>query len=244
MIYYLSLKKKSGKYFKFEVGLELSIRDIYLINYIKAKLGVGTIFIRKSANRSEMVIFRVRSKQDLKEIIIPIFDKYPLLTNKQYDYIRFKVCLLSESNDFINAYTNKKYIRPLTPVNTVDYIINVPYFSSWLIGFIESEGCFSIYKPSNDNSLVASFEISKTNEETIIQAIAIYLSLSQKVHKNKVNSFRLKVSSVDAVNKIIIFIQNAPTKLLGYKKVQYISWLESLKSIDRYSKKITIPDNY
>jgi len=49
---------------------------------------------------------------------------------------------------------------------------------------------------------------------------------------------------VDAVNKVIIFIPKAPIKLLGYKKVQYINWIESLKNIERYSKKLTIPDTY
>ena len=49
---------------------------------------------------------------------------------------------------------------------------------------------------------------------------------------------------MDAINKVIIFIQNAPIKLLGYKKIQYINWIESLKNIERYSKKITIPDSY
>lgn len=142
---------KSGKYFQFEIGLELSIRDLDLINYIKSKLGVGTIFIRKSNNRPEMVIFRVRNKQDLKGVLMPIFNKYPLLTIKHYDFIRFKECLFAESNEIIKAHTKNKYIRPLTPVNTLNTILNAHYFSSWLIGFIESEACFSIYKPTNEN---------------------------------------------------------------------------------------------
>ena len=114
-------------------------------------MGVGTIFIRKSTNRPEMVIFRIRNKQDLKEVVMPIFYKYPLLTIKHYDFIRFKVCLFAESNEIIQAHKKIKYIRPLTPVNTLNINLNAPYFSSWLIGFIESEACFSIYKPINEN---------------------------------------------------------------------------------------------
>jgi LAGLIDADG endonuclease len=73
-----------------------------------------------------MVMYRIRNKSHLKNIIIPIFDKYPLLTNKQYDYIRFKNLLLSNtiySNDLI------PYIRPVIDIYTIDSIINTSYFS-------------------------------------------------------------------------------------------------------------------
>jgi LAGLIDADG endonuclease len=101
--------QKRGKYIMFEFGIKFSIRDIQLIYKIKDLLGVGTVFFRnkeikkelndsnivvesnlipKIKNKRNNVIFIIRNKSHLKEIIIPLFDKYPLLTNKQYDYIR------------------------------------------------------------------------------------------------------------------------------------------------------------
>ena len=86
---------KNGKYLKYEFGIEMSQRDIQLIYKIKKILGIGQINFR-SRNNQRTVMFRVRNKNHLKSIIINIFDKYPLLSNKKYDYFRFKENLLSD----------------------------------------------------------------------------------------------------------------------------------------------------
>src|ERR1700738_2676511 len=108
----------------YEFGIKMSIRDIQLIYKIKKYLGVGTVYIRNKSKGSENldiessllsknlrnnVIFRVRNKSHLKNIILPIFDKYPMFTNKQHDYIKFRSALLSNIK-----YSNEllPYIRP------------------------------------------------------------------------------------------------------------------------------------
>jgi ubiquinol-cytochrome c reductase cytochrome b subunit len=136
------------------------------------------------------------------------------------------------------------YIRPTTPLNSVETIINSTYFSPWLIGFIEAEGCFSIYKPIKENSKIASFDITQTDGENIILAIRKYLSLSQKVYSDKTNNFKIKGSSVRDIENVIKFMKNAPIKLMGHKKLQYLLWLKEIRNITRYSKKINIPDIY
>ena len=120
----------------------------------------------------------------------------------------------------------------------------MPYFSSWLVGFIEAEGCFSIYKPSSSNSYVASFDISQTNSNEIISAICKYLSFTQKVYSDDTNNFKIKVTSVRSVENVINFIDNAPVKLKGYKKLQYLLWIKELRNITRYNTKINIPETY
>jgi hypothetical protein len=88
---------------------------------------------------------------------------------------------------------------------------------------MEAEGCFSVYKRSKpDNYDVASFEISQTNGEILVLAIRKFLSLTPKVYKDKTNNFKLKVSSVRSLENVIKFIDRAPVKLLGNKKLQYI----------------------
>jgi len=124
----------------YELGIELSIKDVQLIYKIKKVLGVGTVLFRNrsrikdeklnhnniiSEKDNNMVIYRIRNKSHLKKIIIPIFDKYSFLTNKQYDYIRFRTLLLSNiifSAELIN------YTRPDLPLNTIESILNVSYF--------------------------------------------------------------------------------------------------------------------
>lgn len=237
---------KKGVYFQCELGIELSIKDVQLIYKIKDLLGVGVVGFRDrtlvSGVVSKMVYFKVRKKDHLINNILPIFDNYPPFSNKQFDYLRMRTILLSTSvlyNDI------PKYVRPSLAFNTMESILKTPYFSAWLVGFMEAEGCFSVYKRSKpDNYDVASFEISQTNGEILVLAIRKFLSLTPKVYKDKTNNFKLKVSSVRSLENVIKFIDRAPVKLLGNKKLQYIIWIKKLRTIPRYSDKINIPSKY
>lgn len=70
--------------------------------------------------------------------------------------------------------------------------------------------------------MVASFEVSQTNGQILILAISKYLSFTQSVRVDKTNNSRVKVSSVRSIENVINFMQKAPVKLLGYKKLQYL----------------------
>lgn len=237
---YFSITKK-GKYLTYELGIELSIRDVQLIYKIKNILGVGTVSFRKR-NEVEMVALRIRDKNHLKNFILPIFDKYPMFSNKQYDYLRFRNALLS---GIIYSEDLPEYTRSNEPINSIESIINSSYFSAWLVGFIEAEGCFSVYKLNKDNDyLVASFDVAQRDGDLLISAIREYLSFTTSIYIDKTNCSKLKVTSVRSIENIIKFLQNAPVKLLGNKKLQYLLWLKQLRKISRYAEKIKIPSNY
>jgi hypothetical protein len=232
---------KNGIYLIYEFGIELHIRDVQLIYKIKNMLGVGAVKFRKTEGRSEMVILRVRNKTHLKTVILPIFDRYPLLSNKQHDYLRFRDALL---NNIIHHEMLPVYTRPIKPLNSIESILKVPYFSAWLVGFMEAEACFSVYKPTSQTSLVASFDISQTNGQDLIVAISKYLSIASNIHLDKTSSCKFKVTNVRCIENVIKFIEKAPIKFLGYKKLQYLLWLKQLRTIPRYTTKFSIPDNY
>lgn len=239
---FFSITKK-GKYLTYETGIELSIRDAKLIYKIKNLLAVGVVSIRK-IGEIEMISLRIRDKKHLKNFILPIFDKYPMYSNKQYDYLRFKNALLS---NMIYCIDLPEYNSNIEPLNDIKSIVNSYYFPAWLVGFIEAKGCFSIciYKLKNDdNSLWASFDISQTNAHILISAISEYLSFITIISLDKTNNSKLKVSSIRAIENIIKFLNKAPVKLLGYKKLQYLLWIKQLRNISRYCEKINIPSNY
>jgi ubiquinol-cytochrome c reductase cytochrome b subunit len=122
---YFSITKK-GKYLTYELGIELSIKDVQLIYKIKKILGIGIVSFRK-INEIETVSLRIRNKDHLKNFILPIFDKYPMFSNKQYDYLRFRNSLLSGiiySSDLV------EYTRSNEPINSIESIINTSYFSA------------------------------------------------------------------------------------------------------------------
>jgi hypothetical protein len=237
---FFSITKK-GKYLTYELGIELSIRDVQLIYKIKSLLGVGVVSFRKK-KEMEMVSLRIRDKNHLKKFIIPIFNKYPMFSNKQYDYLRFRHALLS---DVIYSEDLPEYTRSSKPINSIESIISTSYFSAWLVGFIEAEGCFSVYILYKDmNYLVASFDVAQKDGDILISAVRKYLSFSTAVHLDKTNCSKLKVTGVRSIENIIKFLQNAPVKLLGHKKLQYFLWIKQLRTIPRYSEKIKIPSNY
>ena len=162
---------KKGKYLLYELGLEINIRDIKLLYKIKNIIGVGRIFIFNKKNKDgtikKVCKYNVRNKNHLINIIIPIFDKYPMLTNKYNDYLFFKDNLIKD----IKYYNDlPKYQRSIKSLYTLENILNKNYFSYWLIGFIEAEGSFNIYTLKN-NLKQASFEVSQTNNLEIIEAI-------------------------------------------------------------------------
>jgi hypothetical protein len=238
---YFNVSKK-GKYYQCELGIELSIKDVQLIYKIKDLLGVGVVGFRERKGGISMVYFRVRKKDHLINNILPIFDKYPLFSDKQFDYLRLREVILSN----IILYEDlPKYTRPSLSINSIESILSTSYFSAWLVGFIEAEGCFSVYKLKKPEGYeVATFDISQTEGEILILAIRKYLSLNPKAYKDKTNNFKLKVSSVRSLENIIKFLNKAPVKLLGNKKLQYILWIKKLRQIPRYAEKIKIPSNY
>ncbi len=232
---------KKGKYFQCELGIELSIKDVQLIYKIKDLLGVGIVGFRVKKGIS-MVYLRVRKKGHLISNVLPIFDKYALFSNKQYDYLRLRNVILS---NVVFYQDIPEYTRPNQPFNSIESIINAPYFSAWLVGFIEAESCFSIYKLTKYNDyLISSFDISQTNGKILISAIRSYLSLTPQIYTDKTNNFKLKVTSVRSIENVIKFINKAPVKLLGNKKLQYLLWIKQLRTIPRYANKINIPNKY
>ena len=232
---------KKGEYIIYELGIEFSIKDVQLIYKIKALLGIGVVSFRKKDER-EMVTLRIRDKNHLKNFILPIFDKYPMFSNKQYDYLRFRSALLSGIIYFKDL---PEYTLNSEPLNSVLSILNKSYFPAWLVGFIEAKACFSVYKlKKNTDYLIASFDIAQKDGEILIKTIGKYLSFTTAVYLDKDNCSRLKITSVRSVENTINFLHKAPVKLMGNKRLQYLLWIKQLRAIPRYSENIKIPSIY
>jgi hypothetical protein len=67
-----------------------------ILNYVKKELGVGSI--TKDGVKAQ---YFIRDKKIIENVIIPIFDKYPLLTTKYFDYILLKKALLILNNEHL-----------------------------------------------------------------------------------------------------------------------------------------------
>lgn len=89
----LKIIKRSG--YKLGWGVEpgfiivLHAKDLPLLEKIQSYFGVGNIHI----GNNNAVSYYVNNTQDLTNVIIPHFDKYPLNTQKRADYLLFKSAL-------------------------------------------------------------------------------------------------------------------------------------------------------
>ena len=83
-------KEKKYKNFTHEYSIGLEIADIKLLHKIKSLLGCGTI-----RTYNNVAIFKIKKINHLLNIIIPLFDKYPLLIEKKRNsYLNFRNTLL------------------------------------------------------------------------------------------------------------------------------------------------------
>ena len=159
-------KYKTGYRIKAIFHIGLHIRDIFLLEQIQLFFGVGKI----TKLGEETVQFRVTGLKDLG-ILIKHFDKYPLITHKQSDYLLWKkvVYLMEQETHLtieglnqiisIKAVLNKQKIScdlnksfpNIDPISR-SIVKNTAIKNQeskiknlhWLAGFTDAEGCFFV----------------------------------------------------------------------------------------------------
>jgi hypothetical protein len=97
------------------------------------------------------------------------------------------------------------------------------YFPSWLSGFIEAQGCFSVRI-----SLNHSFSIKQNLDYSLLEKIKTFFNLGVKVRNVSKNFFLLETYKKESLNNIISHCLNYP--LLGEKS----------QSLDIFTKRFQI----
>lgn len=189
--------------------------------------------------RNNIVTINFGNRLIISTYIIPILDKYPLLTKKRYDYLLWKEAFIIYNNKDIDLETKlekisilksklNKYELNSSNYPTNDFIkkhINI----NWLIGFTEAEGSF-IYKTNNDGLL---YQLSQKDvSENIMVEIIIFLN-------------NLKPSSICSYNDKILPIPNKIYKDKTMNRIMVTSldtlyWniLPHFLECEWYSKKV------
>ena len=172
-----------------------------------AKVIGGTVRI---ISKSKDVIWVVDDKQKIEKIIT-IYDTYPPLTSRIICELAFlKKCIIEKSIDFYFINRNLKYKKQLNIIKSKNNF-NIPYyFNSWLSGFIETKGCFSIRR-SNDHS----FSLGQNDDIYLIKAIKNYFEINNKIRNPHLKFYIIETYNKQILLKIIIHCTNYP--LLGEK---------------------------
>ena len=65
-------------------------------------------------------------------------------------------------------------------------------------------------------------DLRQRDGDILISAIREYLSFTSNIYIDKTNCSKLKVTGVRSIENTLKLLQNAPVKLLGNKKLQYL----------------------
>lgn len=113
--FYIGIRFPKGLYKTVRVEPHFYIKlredDLFLLQEVQKTLKCGAVYFQKEkrANHSACYRYEVNTLKNLKEVIIPFFDKYPLLGRKFKSFLIFKeiVNLVSNNKHKTSAGINK-----------------------------------------------------------------------------------------------------------------------------------------
>jgi len=239
---------------KWGISLKLtqSRYNLRILNYIKKELGVGSI--TKDGTKAQ---YFIRNRKLIESIIIPIFDKYPLLTTKYFDYVKLKKALYilndvslskKDRNTKLMAIKNSKvevnYVSPawskaslpLVSINSLNNVMS----KSWIVGFIEAEGSFYLTK-KDCKRIVHGFGLTQKLDKIVLKGIGLMLHINNPVtYKELHNHYILDTTNSRAIENIIVYFKDT---MKGVKSLEYRIWARSYaKNKGDYDKLYNIRD--
>ena len=234
--------KQNGKwvlYYKI-VQSRYNLRALY---YIKTNLGIGNII--KDGYKAQISI---TDRTKLNDVIVPIFDKYPLLTSKYFKYMILKQAYAIVTNTVLHSLEKDKlllelkercipesYISPAW--EKVKYEVNYEtaldiMVKPWLSGFIEGEGSFYLVA-KDSNSIVHGFGLRQKWDKIVLKAIKLLLHITTGVGGKDSNSTFYTIHARSIENVMIYFKNN----LIGIQSIPYTIWTRSyVKNKGNYEK--------
>ena len=224
--------------------------NLRVLHYIKKELGVGSI-----TNDGTKAQFFIRDRKTIETVLIPIFDKYPLLTTKCFDYVKFKkaLAILNDVNSskqdknlkllaIKNSKVSDDYISPtwkttnlpLADIGSAEQVMS----KSWLVGFIEAEGSFYLVNKESDR-VVHGFGITQKLDKIVLESIILILHIKTKIRYRELhNHYILDTTNSRAVENIILFFRNT---MKGVKSLEYRIWARAYaKNKGNFSKLLNI----
>ena len=244
--FYFGKTKKGTWTFCFKVGQsQYNLRVLY---FMKKMLGVGHITVPSKA--SSCAEYRIRNMIHLKEKILPIFDKYPLLTSKQFVYETFRESLLVYLDNNLSKDEKEKLLvynkSKKTPTNYISFVwkgINEEFLSVdqvqsimskyWVVGFTEAEGSFYLTK-KGPFRISHCFEITQKNDKIVLKGISLLLDMKVM---SKGTYFTCITTTQASVNKVIYYFFHT---IKGMKSLEYRIWSRSFRKKNSFEELVKI----
>jgi len=235
---------KTGWYVQPIFRIELHCKDALILEKVHSFFGIGNFRIQENKGRNTVAIFSVESIKDLINVIIPHFDKYPLLTQKQADFELFKkIVIMMNNKEHLTMEGLNKIIsiraslnKGLTPLLIKHFPNTIPcerpkveipktFDPFWFLGFAEGEGCFyvKIANLANNKCIISlRFVLSQHSRDRLLfKSLIQYLDCG-RLEETPIIA-RLVINKFDDINqKVLPFFAKYP--LIGIKKQDFSDW--------------------
>ena len=239
-------KNKTGWTIKSRLSISLHKKDIAILEQIKiyfkgvalrdevlTRSVLGCFAGNISKEGKNVVQYRVASLRDLINIVIPHFDKYPLITKKKADFILFKqVVELMNRKEHLTREGLIKVLSIKESINLglsdsvksafLDIVaVERPIISNqkildpyWLAGFASGEGCFLVTLIKTTSNQLGywvqlSFQLTQhTRDIELINNLKEYLDCGQTTVYDNHNFIKYVVSNIsDIMEKVLKFFE-------------------------------------
>lgn len=181
-------------------------RGIDLLYKIKETVGFGTV-IKQSPR---VFRFIVRKKQEIRLIIL-LFNGNIVLPSRKIIF-----------NRFLNEYNMKKKVEKIEYLNNNNLVPSLS--NTWLLGFTEAEGCFTISLLNNSNAFRIRFILSQKgaiNLPILSQFILLFGTGKIEGHSKKDN-YGYIVSGLTNIEHIFVYFDKYLNHFVGPKKESYL----------------------
>lgn len=192
-----------------------------LLEFIQSKLPCGGIYPKDPNNQN--YDYRVVSKDQLLQYIVPLFKLYPMHTIK---HRRFELFLeaLSLNDPYDPRFTVLKDLMANIPLDYKSPFLHIQPSKSWLVGFIEAEDSFHIIERRSRGTLEHGFNVVQKRDVPILEHIRTMLNISANTHEGRIKSI-IATRRFDNLMYISKYLDNT---MVGVKHDEFILWRDSL----------------
>ena len=246
----ITIRKQRGKTGWRVISLftiHLHIKDLHLLHKIQSFFQVGRVHEgKKSAH------YTVERFEDVVNVIIPHFKKYPLQSAKSIDFDLWSKCVeIMANKEHLTPSGLKKIVKFKSALNKglPEYLANDPHFSDvmerpvfqvspeplnpyWVSGFSEGDSSFFVSISEKSKQVRIIYAIKLNNRETpLVVKLQEFFKGSGFISHDKNNMVTYSIASIKSINEFLV-----PTfdthRFSGNKLTNYIIWKEVLGLIN------------